>query len=84
MRHDASVTHHITVAGTLSPRFARGCGCGIVGGAAPGTTILSVRDPDGARLGAVLRGLENLGVEVKAVGRGPEERHVEQTGGDRA
>lgn len=83
MRHDEPITHHITVSGALSPRFARGYGCRITDEAAPGTTILVVHGADGARLGAVLRGLENLGVEVRAVERAPDGRRADESGGGR-
>lgn len=82
MREDEPITHLITVSGTLSPRFARGCGCRIADDAAPGTTTLVVRGADDARLGAVLRGLENLGVEVRAVEPAPDGRRATESGGD--
>jgi hypothetical protein len=83
MSDDEAFTHHITVAGTLSARFARGCGCAIAAGAEPGTTTLALHDPRGVRLGAVLRGLENLGVEVRGVDPVRGDPRAGRTGGNR-
>ncbi len=69
--HDTHSLHcRITIAGTVSERFAQGCLCEVTSGTDRGTSLLECDVTDAAGLGAVLTGLANLGVEVLAVDMG--------------
>lgn len=65
--HDGHIHCRITIAGTVSDRFARGCRCEVSARTGDGTTILGCDIPTAADAGRVLAALGNLGVDVLAV-----------------
>lgn len=81
--HDTHPLHfRITIAGTVSDRFARGCLCEVTARTEGGTSTLECDISTAAGLGAVLTGLANLGVEVLAVDVDARERHDGHDGHD--